>query len=99
MDTLKRLVTEFLINSFVDDYGYTRDYVNHLNKNLEDLGIPYEYTYDAFCVELLERCIADVDKIEAARTRNTRELAERFGSFLWRQVREMENQKVAGYVI
>lgn len=98
MNTLKQLVTDFLINSFVDDYGYTRDYVNHLNKNLEELGIPYTYTYDAFCIELLERCISDVDKIQVAHSRTTRELAERFGSFLWRQVREMENDKAAGYV-
>lgn len=90
MDNYKCLVTDFLIHSFVDDYEYNKGYVNHLNRELDDLRIPYHYTYDEFCIELMERFMAIVDR--ACET--FREVCERFSDLVYRAIREMKRNKV-----
>lgn len=90
MNNYKCLVTDFLVHSFVDDYEYNKGYVNHLNRELEDLRIPYQYTYDEFCIELMERFMQIADR--ACDT--FRDVCERFSDLVYRAIREMKRNKV-----
>lgn len=90
MKTYKGLVTDFLIHSFVDEYEFTKRYVEHLNKELKHLRIPFQYTYDEFCIELMGRFLDIVDRA----CHSFREVQERFSDLVYRAIREMRKSKV-----
>lgn len=90
MNSYKPLVTDFLIHSFVDDYEYNKGYVNHLNRELDDLRIPFQYTYDEFCIELMDRFMQIVERA----CHSFREVRDRFSDLVYRAIREMKRNKV-----
>lgn len=90
MKNYRSLVTDFLIHSFVDDYEYNKRYVNHLNSELHRLHVPYEYSYDEFCIELMDRFL---DIVERA-CHTFKEICERFSDLIYRAIREMKKNKV-----
>lgn len=62
MDPYKELVRDFLTNDFVDNYEYHKECLDKLNLELQELGVPYTYTYDRYCTELLERFLRVIDQ-------------------------------------
>lgn len=94
MENYTQLVSDFLIESFVDDYDFTRDYVDHLNIELQSMDIPYTYSYDEFCVELLERFKCTIDRICTSR-RSWIDLRDKFGDLVFRTVKEMKMEKLS----
>ncbi|HLN53248.1 MAG TPA: hypothetical protein VK212_06025 [Lentimicrobium sp.] len=94
MDRYKRIVTEFLILSFVEDYDFNRQYVDHLNRELEEMNIPYRYTYDEFCIELMNRFLSTIDQY-CTDNKAFDELSDKFGVIVFRTVREMKMNIVA----
>jgi hypothetical protein len=94
MDRYKKIVSEFLILSFVEDYEFNRQYVDHLNKELTELGIPFRYTYDEFCIELMNRFLATIDQY-CTDNHSFDELSDKFGAIVFRTVREMKMNVVA----
>lgn len=62
MDVYKKLVTEFLTEDFVENYGYHRECLEMINLDLRENSVPFQYTYDEYCKELLERFIRTVDQ-------------------------------------
>jgi hypothetical protein len=93
MEQYKRLVSDFLINSFVDDYEFTREYVWHLNSELEQHAIPFRYTYDAFCIELLERFLYVFEKF-CNSVGSFQEFCRKFADVVFRTVKEMKWNKL-----
>ncbi len=89
MDRYKRIVSEFLILSFVEDYEFNRQYVDHLNRELEQLNIPFRYTYDQFCIELMDRFLSTIDQY-CTDNNAFDELSDKFGSIVFKTVREMK---------
>ena len=94
MDRYKRIVSEFLILSFVEDYEFNKQYVDHLNRELEQLEIPFRYTYDEFCIELMNRFLSTIEQY-CTDNRAFDELSDKFGSLVFRTVREMKLNIVA----
>jgi hypothetical protein len=62
MDPYKELVTEFLTNDFVNEYEYHKECVEKLNHELREQAIPFTYTYDSYCKELLDRFLMVIDQ-------------------------------------
>lgn len=90
MDKSKTAISNFLVYSFVEDYEYNRAYVDHLNYELEELGIPYQYSYDEFCIELLNRFLELHNRFAFT----MRELRERFSEMVYNSVREMKKSMI-----
>lgn len=93
MEQYKRLVSDFLINSFVDDYEFTKEYVWHLNSELEQHSIPFRYSYDSFCIELLERFLYVFEKF-CNSAKSFKEFCRRFADIVFRTVKEMKWHKM-----
>ncbi len=94
MVNYNKLVYEFLINSFVEDYAYNKKFVEKFNNELENLGITYKYTYDEFCVELLDRTLYILDEVRDSLSVKKLKLA--FHDIIDRIVDEMKACKVRG---
>lgn len=93
MEHYTKLVQDFLIDSFVDDYEFNKKYVDHLNLELQLMDIPYRYTYDEFCIELMNRFLETVDRICTSR-RSWIDMRDRFGDLVFRTVKEMKLHKL-----
>lgn len=73
MDPYKQIVSEFLTEDFVDNYAYHKECLDQINLDLQENNIPFEYTYDLYCMELLKQFLLVVDKYFA-----TKETADDF---------------------
>ncbi|MGE5384104.1 MAG: hypothetical protein ACM3PX_11805 [Omnitrophica WOR_2 bacterium] len=87
MEHYKQLASEFLINSFVEKYDAYRQYIDVLNNELDQQSIPYHYTYDEFCVELLNRFLNTINRLIASNRMD--EFSEKFEELLSGTVNEI----------
>lgn len=62
MEGYKKLVTEFLNEDFVENYAYHRECMELINLDLLENSVPFQYTYNEYCIELLERFKRTVDQ-------------------------------------
>lgn len=96
MINYNKLVYNFLVNSFVEDYAYNRRFVDKFNSELERLGISYRYSYDDFCIELLDRTLYILD--EVSDSLSVKKLKVAFHDIIDRIVDEMRACKVRGEI-
>lgn len=61
MEDYKLLVTEFMTEGFVDDYPYHKECLDKLNNELQQSNIPFQYTYDGYCLDLLNRFLTVIE--------------------------------------
>lgn len=54
-------VENVLTRSFVEDYRINKKLVEKINKELHKSNIPFEYSYDEFCAEFLEKTLQNID--------------------------------------
>lgn len=94
MTKFKTFVTDFLIDSFVEDYTFNKGFVDHLNSEMQKMGIPFKYTYDDFCIELLNRTINSINNTEIKADKLSGELTEKFGWFIAQTLKDMETSKL-----
>jgi hypothetical protein len=60
----KKLLSQALNQSFVDDYNAYRNIVDNINADFKLLLIDYEWSYNDFCVDFLNESISKLDKID-----------------------------------
>ncbi len=89
-----KLVNDFLMKSFVEDYAYNKRFVEKFNNDLQKLGVDYKYTYDEFCIELLDRTLFVIDEVRNSLT--VKKLKVAFYEIIDRIVDEMKSCKVTG---
>lgn len=94
MTTFTNLVTKFLTDSFVEHYDTNKEFLTHLNDKLDNLGIPYNYTYDEFCQELLCRIVDTIENYDIPALQTNDSLRENFGLFISKTLKEMETCKI-----
>jgi len=56
----KKIIVSILINCFVDDYAANKKIVDKLNQDMKNAQIPYNYTYDDFCIDFLKSTMATI---------------------------------------
>ncbi len=93
MNNYKTIFSEFLINSFVDDYAYNKCFVDHLNREFALNNISFRYSYDSYCVELLTRVSYIVD-ILCNSSKDFSQLCDQFSYVVKRLVSEMMRNKI-----
>jgi hypothetical protein len=57
IDDKKTYVVDLLSNKFIDDYDFFIDIVNKLNDILKKYNINYEYDYNTFCRNYIDKCV------------------------------------------
>lgn len=95
MDPYKQLVTEFLTEDFVNNYEYHRSYVDMINKELQELAVPFTYTYDEYCKELMERFDLVIDKYFATKE-TAADFFDSFGEIINNTLDQMRTSKMKG---
>lgn len=88
MENYKKLASDFLINTFVENYEAYREYVDQLNRILEQQSDPYTYSYDDFCIELLNRFISSIEH-HCLQEGTYEDVCERFEDLLTITVRDL----------
>lgn len=67
MDPYKQIVSEFLTEDFVDNYAYHKECLDQINFDLQENNIPFNYTYDVYCKELLKQFLLVVENYFATK--------------------------------
>jgi hypothetical protein len=93
MSERKNILKNALINSFVDDYKSYRDIVDAINKNLTELNIDYQYTYDEFCTDFLDETLKNIDKMDLSKI-NQNNFFVNFWKFNIYNIQSMLNNKI-----
>lgn len=93
MNNYKKVFSEFLINSFVEDYEYNRRFVDQLNMEFAINNVSFRYSYDAYCVELLTRVSCIVDML-CDSSKSFSQVCDHFSYILIRLVSEMKRTKL-----
>jgi hypothetical protein len=62
IDDKKIYVVDLLSNKFIDDYDFFMDIVNKLNDILKKYNINYEYDYNTFCRNYIDKCVDILDE-------------------------------------
>lgn len=89
----KRIVQDILVTSFINDYHANRKIVDKLNLEMLKSGIPYEYTYDSFCVELLKETLNHSLEIDIFSAHTIEEFYLIFSKFNQNTMKNMLTQK------
>lgn len=95
MDPYKELVSDFLTNDFVNDYEYHKECVEQLNLELREQAIPYSYTYDSYCKELLDRFLMVIDQYFTS-AEKVDEFFESYNHIVKSTLEQMKTSKVKG---
>lgn len=88
MENYRQLASDFLTNTFVENYEAYREYVDQLNKTLERQSNPFTYTYDNFCIELLQRFVSSIER-DCEHEESYEDVCERFEDLLTKTVQEI----------
>jgi len=77
----KKLLTEALNTSFVDDYNTYKIIIDTINNDFKELNIDYEWSYDQFCVDFLNKSINNLDHIDIFSHGNLNDFYKNFWKF------------------
>ena len=77
----KKILTQALNQSFVDDYNAYKSIIDNINSDLKELNIDYQWTYDEFCVEFLNESMKKLEEIDIFRSTNFQDFYRNFWDF------------------
>ena len=91
----KNILKTSLINSFVDDYNAYKSTIIFINKELKELNINYQYTYDEFCLEFLNKTLENIEFIDLQNIQS--DFFINFWKFNLYNIQSMLNKKIENY--
>ena len=89
----KRIIRDILIASFVEDYRANKKVVDKINLVMMKADIPFKYTYDSFCIELLNKTIAHSLEIDVYSAHTIDEFYSIFSKFNQNTIKNMWTEK------
>jgi hypothetical protein len=89
----KRIVRDILVTSFVNDYKANRKIIDKINHEMLTSDIPFEYTYDSFCIELLNKTLAHSLEIDIFSAKTIEEIYSIFSKFNQSTMKNMVTEK------
>lgn len=61
IDNKKKNIEEELSYVFVEKYDFFKDIINKINNIFKKYDINYQYTYNNFCIEYINKCKEIID--------------------------------------
>jgi len=61
-DEKKKLISDKLSEIFVDKYDFFKDTIDKLNKIFNKYGVDFQYDYNTFCKEYIDKCKSIIDE-------------------------------------
>ena len=89
----KKIVRDILVNSFVEDYSANKIVVDRLNLEMLKSDIPFEYTYDSFCADLLKETLAHSLEIDIFSAQTIEEFYSIFSKFNQVTIKNLVTEK------
>ena len=90
----KKILESAIVNSFIDDYKAYKRTIDFINKDLKELNINYQYTYDEFCVEFLNESLKNMDNIDIFNVEHYNQFFINFWQFNLYNLQSMLNKKL-----
>lgn len=77
----KKILSEALKNSFVDDYPSYKKIIDNINNDFEELKIDFKWSYDQFCVDFLNESMKKIEEVDIFRYKNFEDFYMNFWNF------------------
>lgn len=94
LDERKKILKTALTMSFVDNYDEYKNTISLLNKDLKKMKINFKYTYDQFCIELLNQSLDTVENVDIFDANNYEQFFENFWKFNFYNLQCIINKKL-----
>jgi hypothetical protein len=94
LEERKNLLKTALTMSFVDNHKDYKSTILLLNKDLKKMKIDFKYTYDQFCIELLNQSLNAVENVDIFDADSYEQFFENFWKFNFYNLQCIINKKL-----
>jgi ATP-dependent exoDNAse (exonuclease V) beta subunit len=94
LEERKNLLKTALTMSFVDNHKDYKSTISLLNKDLKKMKINFKYTYDQFCIELLNQSLDTVENVDIFDADSYEHFFENFWKFNFYNLQCIINKKL-----
>lgn len=99
MSERKSIIANAYTKSFVEEYAGFKKIMDEINLNLQRSDIPFVYSYDDFCLELLSRSLAALERNDIFSATSLAEFIKNYRLFKHNAIQSMVIGKLIDFVV